>query len=141
MDDHLRTSTNRDTDAGPADMTGLGPNAPVDALAALDRRSTEPDGIFRVLLVIAGAATGRSVLELIVALSKVSAGAPRQPPLRCRSSREGMCYPKPEPGHVLEPGVGDNAVRTLVGLTGLRGIRSAALRGGPTCGTIASCGV
>lgn len=58
---------------GQVDMSGpgLGPNAPVDPYAALERPGV-PDGVFRILLVVAGAASGASIMELIAALSKVS---------------------------------------------------------------------
>lgn len=74
MDVQDRTSTARDSAL--ADMSGPGqvnPNGPGRNAAAdaLDRPGV-PDGLFRILLVVAGAAAGNSILELIAALSKVS---------------------------------------------------------------------
>ncbi|EJT48175.1 protein phosphatase inhibitor [Trichosporon asahii var. asahii CBS 2479] len=72
MDVQDRTSTARDSAL--ADMSGPGqvnPNGPGRNAAAdaLDRPGV-PDGLFRILLVVAGAAAGNSILELIAALSK-----------------------------------------------------------------------
>lgn len=91
MDVQDRTSTARDSaladmsGPGQANVNGPGPNAAPDAL----ERPNVPDGVFRILLVVAGSAAGNSILELIAALSKVSRSPTVSPP------PSSCCYPKP----------------------------------------------